>query len=120
MEEEFELSTENNGGTGKNFVSVEITTEYLEDLIEIEEATEKAEINIFDDLNELINEINHQSLSQDKVQNQGNEDEHNIQTLSSFVKSSIEDDLDELFKDAVNLNTRIPPAENLFKHRDGQ
>ena len=32
--------------TPLNFVSVEITTEYVQDLVEIEEATEKAEINI--------------------------------------------------------------------------
>ena len=113
-EEEYQIYTEKNGVTEENFVSVEITTEYVQDLVEIEEATKKAEINIFNDLNELINEINRQSPSKDKVQNQGNEDEHNIQTISSFVKSSIEDEVDELFKDAVNLNTRIPPAENLF------
>ena len=29
------------------------------------------------------------------------------------MKSSIEDELDELFKDTLNLNTGIPPAENL-------
>ena len=74
MEEEFELSTENNGGT-----------EYVQDLVEIKEATEKAEINIFDDLNELINEINQQSTSKDKYQNQGNKDENNNQTLFSSV-----------------------------------
>ena len=54
----------------ENFVSGEITTEYVQDFVEIEEATEKVEINIVDDLNKLINEINQQSTSQDKDQNE--------------------------------------------------
>ena len=94
-----------------NFVSGEIATEYVQDFVEIEGATEKVEINIFDDLNDLINEINQQSTSQDKDQNEGDELNSPI-ALPSSVKSFIEEELDEVFKDALNLNIRNTPAEN--------
>ena len=63
-----------------------------------EEATEKAEINIFDDLNELINEINQQSISKIKFRIKENEDEHNTQTLSSSANPSIQDSLMNFLK----------------------
>ena len=111
LEDEFEISTEKNVGTVENFVSGEITTEYVQDFVEIEGATEKLEINISDDLNKLINEINQQSTSQEKDQNEGDELNCPI-ALPSSVKSFIEEELDEVFKDALNLNIRNTPAEN--------
>jgi len=94
--------------TSANFVdgaSTEISTDYVQDIVDFEDATETIEIDIFDDLDELINEINQQNTgnkSVDKVEERNNDPE------SKGNNTSLEDELNSLFKDVINLNIRNP------------
>ena len=88
---------------------IEISTEYVQDIVDFEDATETIEIDIFDDLDELINEINQQNTgnnSDDRVE----ESNHDPKLESN--NSSLEDELNSLFKDVINLNIRNPTTIN--------
>merc|ERR1712106_1252133 len=110
-----ELSVEKSIGVEQNVVYERGTTDYVQDTVDFEDATETVEINIFDDLDELINEINQKSQNvTDNLKQQENDKEKLDQkeNLSSVIQSSVEDKLDELFKDVIDQNIRDPVIEN--------
>merc|ERR1712106_1063382 len=111
-----ELSVEKSNGVEQNVLYEGGTTDYVQDTIDFEDATETVEINIFDDLDELINEINQKSQNvTDNLKQQENDKDKldKKENLSSVIQSSVEDKLDELFKDVIDQNIRDPVIENI-------
>merc|ERR1712106_1047592 len=110
-----ELSVEKSNGVEQNVAYERGTTDYVQDTVDFEDATETVEINIFDDLDELINEINqkNQNVTDNLKQQENNKEKlDKKENLSSVIQSSVEDKLDELFKDVIDQNIRDPVIEN--------
>merc|ERR1712106_475969 len=109
-----ELSVEKSNGVEQNVAYERGTADYVQDTVDFEDATETVEINIFDDLDELINEINQKSQNvTDNLKQQENDKDKldKKENLSSVIQSSVEDKLDELFKDVKDQNIRDPVIE---------
>jgi len=88
----------------------EFTREYVQDTVELEEVTEAVEISILDDLNELINEINQQSIRKETNDQEENTIEDELIIVSSTSEpSDAANKVEELFPNFTNLNRRIPP-----------
>merc|ERR1711915_846213 len=117
---------DDNTATSKNFLSEkdyelkndehndiltveEITTEYFQEDFNVEEVTETVEISILDDLDELINEIQQQNVTKaPKTESQRKQTEESVENPSL---SNVENELNALFSDVLNLNSRDPGSQ---------